>query len=169
MAELLPSEALGAGAGHHIAASPVEEDRRAMWAAPSAQRQRPVSLLAQNRATTAGTGRSSIVVGRCQGTVVVTVHGELDLPKAAHLGATLADLIDGQGNLSVVVDLHDATGSDPDCLSVLVEAAERARRRGGRIELNEPPGSLRSALQLRGLEEFVACSPATAATEDGSP
>ena len=99
--------------------------------------------------------QASIVVSRNRGTVVVTVHGELDLPRAGDLGAMLADLIDGQGNLSVVVDLHDATASEADCLWVFTEAAERARRHGGMIRLTEPPPPLHSALQLRGLDNFV--------------
>ena len=85
----------------------------------------------------------------------MTVHGELDLPRAGDLGAMLADLIDGQGNLSVVVDLHDAIASDADCLWVFTDAAERARRHGGTIKVSEPPAPLSSALQLRGLDNFV--------------
>ncbi len=99
--------------------------------------------------------RSSIVIGRFQGTVVVTVHGELDVIRAAHLGSILSDLIDGQGNLSITVDLHDATASDADSLWVFSEAAERARRRGGTIRLNEPPAPLHQGLQLRGVDHFV--------------
>ena len=99
--------------------------------------------------------RASIVVSRNRGTVVVTVNGELNLARAGDLGAMLADLIDGQGNLSVVVDLHDATASDADCLWVFTDAAERARRHGGTIKVSEPPGPIYSALQLRGLDNFV--------------
>lgn len=97
----------------------------------------------------------SIVIGRQLGTVVVTVHGDLDVGRAGHLGNILADIIDGQGNLSVVVDLHDATTSDPDSLLVFTEAAERARRRGGTVLLNEPHPTLGESLQLRGLDHFV--------------
>ena len=97
----------------------------------------------------------SIVIGRQLGTVVVTVHGDLDVARAGHLGNILADIIDGQGNLSVVVDLRDATTSDPDSLLVFTEAAERARRRGGTVLLNEPHPTLGEALQLRGLDHFV--------------
>lgn len=97
----------------------------------------------------------SIVIGRQLGTVVVTVHGDLDVARAGHLGNILADIIDGQGNLSVVVDLHDATTSDADSLLVFTEAAERARRRGGTVLLNEPHPTLDEALQLRGLDHFV--------------
>jgi anti-anti-sigma factor len=91
-----------------------------------------------------------IVIGRRLGTVVVTVHGELDVARAAQLGTILVDLIDGQGNLSLVVDLHDATTSDPDTLSVFVDAAERAQRRGGTVELEAGDG-----LELRGLDHFM--------------
>lgn len=103
--------------------------------------------------------RSNIVIGRYLGTVVVTVHGDLDAPRAGHLGTILADLIDGQGNLSVTVDLHDATSTDPDALSVFTEAAERARRRGGTMTLSDAPPPLHQALQLRGLDEFLGVAP----------
>ena len=58
-----------------------------------------------------GSSARSIVIGRFRGTVVVTVHGDLGPTRAAHLGLMLTDLIDGQGNLSLVVDLHDATAT----------------------------------------------------------
>ena len=96
----------------------------------------------------------SIVVARSAGTVVVTVRGELDTESSKHLGSILADLIDGQGNLSVLVDLHDASASDPDCLWMLTEAAERAHRRGGTMRL-DAADEVVSALQLRGLNTFV--------------
>lgn len=97
----------------------------------------------------------SIVIGRQLGTVVVTVHGELDMTRAGHLGNVLADLIDGQGNLSLVVDLHDAVTNEPDSLLVFTEAAERARRRGGTVRLNGPHPTLGEALELRGLDHFI--------------
>lgn len=57
---------------------------------------------------------AEVVVGRYQGTVMVTVHGELDPAKVAHLRLLLTDLIDGQGNVAVIVDLQDATAADDD-------------------------------------------------------
>lgn len=93
----------------------------------------------------------SIVIGRYRGTVVVTVHGELGPTRAAHLGNMLTDLIDGQGNLSVIVDLHDATATDAASVSVFADAAERAGRHGGVITLSEPPDILEQALRQRGL------------------
>ena len=106
--------------------------------------------------------RSGVAVGRYQATVVVTVHGELDFARAAHLAHVLADLIDGQGNLSLLVDLHDATAADTHPLSVLADAAERARRRGGAITLSRPPAPLLQALQDAGLGQLLSSvSPAT--------
>jgi anti-anti-sigma factor len=99
--------------------------------------------------------RSGIVIGRYQATVVVTVHGELDRARAAHLGLILADLIDGQGNLSLLVDLHHATAADASPVSVFADADERARRRGGSIALSKPPALLLDALHRRGLGHLV--------------
>lgn len=96
----------------------------------------------------------SITVARSAGTVVVTVLGELDAERSKHLGGILADLIDGQGNLSILVDLHAASARDPDCLWMLTEAAERAHRRGGTMRL-DAAAELTSVLQLRGLDVFV--------------
>jgi anti-anti-sigma regulatory factor len=103
---------------------------------------------------TARCTHSGIVIGRYQATVVVTVHGELDLPKAAHLSYVLADLIDGQGNLSLIVDLHDAT-AEAERVVVFVDAAERANRRGAAMRLSEPPALLHQALRQRGLDHLV--------------
>jgi anti-anti-sigma factor len=103
----------------------------------------------------AAPARSGIVIGRYQRTVVVTVHGELDHPRAAQLNYVLADLIDGQGNLSLLVDLHDATTADAERVSVFAEAAERLRRRGGAMTLSKPPVLLHEALRDGGLGHLV--------------
>jgi anti-anti-sigma regulatory factor len=91
---------------------------------------------------------------------VVTVHGQLDGESSNHLSDILVDLIDGQGNLSIVVDLHDAGATDPDCLWILSEAAERANRRSGTMKVGAVPAAIRSALELRGLDAFVGERPA---------
>ena len=88
---------------------------------------------------------------------MVTVHGELDSEMSTHLGGILADLIDGQGNMSVLVDLHGASATDPDCLWMLTEAAERAHRRGGTMRLDGAT-EVNAALELRGLDVFVGGS-----------
>ncbi|MGH9156921.1 MAG: STAS domain-containing protein [Acidimicrobiales bacterium] len=105
--------------------------------------------------TTTPSARFSIAISRALGTVVVTVHGDLDVPGAGHLSSVLADLIDGQGNLAVMIDLHDASAVDASGVSVLASAAERARRRGGNLSLCDPAEVLYQALQLRGLGALV--------------
>jgi anti-anti-sigma regulatory factor len=100
---------------------------------------------------------STIAVARSAGTVVVTIRGLLDAEASKNLGSILADLIDGQGNMSIVVDLREASAGDPDCLWMLTEAAERAYRRGGTMRLDGAT-EVTSALQLRGLDVFVGGS-----------
>jgi anti-anti-sigma factor len=99
--------------------------------------------------------RSALVIGRYQETVVVTVHGELEHPRTAHLGHVLADLIDGQGNMSLVVDLHDATAADARQMLVLADADQRARQRGGSITLSKPSAALHQVLRQQGLGHVV--------------
>ena len=99
--------------------------------------------------------RSGIVVGRFRGTVIVTVHGPLDEPRAGDLGYVLADLIDGQGNRSLVVDLHDTSAPDHQWLSVLTDAVARARRRGATLRLNQASAGLDAALRRAGLAESL--------------
>jgi anti-anti-sigma factor len=111
---------------------------------------------------------SGIVVGRDQATVVVTVHGELDPPRAAQLGQVLADLIDGQGNLSLAVDLHDAIAADAP-LSVFADAADRTRRHGGAITLSRPPALLHQALREAGLDHLLGPVPGAAAQHRRAP
>ncbi|MGH9222369.1 MAG: STAS domain-containing protein [Acidimicrobiales bacterium] len=99
--------------------------------------------------------RHGIAIGRSLGAVVVTVHGDLDVAASRHLGSVLADLIDGQGNLDVVVDLREAGAADAGSLSVLATAADRAARRGTELSLSDPPELLHQALARRGLGALV--------------
>lgn len=82
-------------------------------------------------------------VARKRGQVVVTVQGDLGLAGAIRLGAVLGDLIDGQGNLTVRVDLRRAGVVDPAGLGVLDVAARLARRRGGDVLVTQPAGDRR--------------------------
>ncbi|MGH9150411.1 MAG: STAS domain-containing protein [Acidimicrobiales bacterium] len=97
----------------------------------------------------------SIAIGRALGAVVVTVHGNLDVAGSRHLDSVLADLIDGQGNLAVVVDLQDASAAGASGPSVLAAAADRAARRGTDLSLSDPPELLHQALELSGLGALV--------------
>ena len=67
------------------------------------------------------------------GGVILTVGGSLDLAGSIRLGAALGDLIDGQGNLSVGIDLRRVMRFDPAGLGVFTVADQLARRRGGTL------------------------------------
>ncbi|MGH9179848.1 MAG: STAS domain-containing protein [Acidimicrobiales bacterium] len=83
----------------------------------------------------------SVAVGRALGIVVVTVRGVLDGVGSVALEHVLTDLIEDQGNLALVVDLKDTTALGPEALAVLLLAAQRARRHGGRFILTSSVGS----------------------------
>lgn len=92
--------------------------------------------LSAGGATGAGDRRDlTFAVSRALGTVVVTARGTLDAAGSPVLKAVLGDLIDNQGNLAVVVDLHDVTDVDPDCLDIFVTAHGWALMRGGHLSL----------------------------------
>lgn len=100
----------------------------------------------------------SLVVGRALGTVVVTVDGQLDLPGCLLLERLLADLIDGQGNLAVAVDLGRAI-VEPGALGVFVESARRAQLHGTKFILNQPPPGTHEALEAAGHADLVEVLP----------
>jgi anti-anti-sigma factor len=100
----------------------------------------------------------SLVVGRGLGTVVVTVEGELDLAGCQLLENVLTDLIEGQGNLTVAVDLSKAI-VEPEALMVFIDAARQARRLGSRFVLKEPPTHTHEALQSGGFDDLVEVLP----------
>lgn len=96
-------------------------------------------------------GPFSFAVGRASSTVVVTVRGVLDGAGAGALRRVLADLIEDQGNLAVVVDLrHLALGPESE-LGVFAWAARCADRRGATLELADPPDDVEAWLEAQGL------------------
>ena len=105
-----------------------------------------------------GTPAVSLVVGRALGTVVVTVDGALNLDSSELLARVLTDLIEGQGNLAVAVDLGKAI-VDPEAVTVFAEAATRASKRGTRFILEKPPVETREALQAGGYGDLVEVLP----------
>jgi anti-anti-sigma factor len=100
----------------------------------------------------------SLVVGRGLGTVVVTVEGELDVAGCRLLEGVLTDLIEGQGNLTVAVDLGKAM-VEPEALIVFIDAARQARRRGTKFVLKEPPTETHDALESEGYGETIEVLP----------
>lgn len=75
-------------------------------------------------------------IRRISTVVLVSVHGDVDAPGSALFRRILEDLIDGQGNLSIVVDVHDARVCDSSGVSTLAWAVERAARRGGTLAVS---------------------------------
>lgn len=104
------------------------------------------------------TANLSLVVGRGLGTVVVTVDGELDLPGCERLRRVLSDLIEGQGNRAVAVDLAKAI-VEPNALDVFIDAAHQSRRQGTRFILKEPPTDTHEALHSAGFGDLIDIRP----------
>ncbi len=77
----------------------------------------------------------SIVIRRQLGTVVVIVRGELDALGSELLAAAISDLVDGQGNLDVVVDLVGLAKLAPPTLEAIAAGAHASAQRGGRLRL----------------------------------
>ncbi len=93
-------------------------------------------------------------VRRESGSVVVTVYGNIDLPTSIRLGATLGDLIEGQGNLAVAVDLHHVGYVESRALGVFAAAARLATIHGGSLTVTGmPPRS--SHIETRGVTNEV--------------
>jgi hypothetical protein len=84
----------------------------------------------------------SLTVRRGQGGVMVTVSGELNQPGRQRLGQVLDDLIIGQDNLFLTVELPDTKRVGIDTLEVLVGAVEGAWARQGRLAVRTPRGDL---------------------------
>ena len=88
----------------------------------------------------------TLIVSRTFGTVVLALHGEIEGSGPPYLGAVLHDLIDGQGNLALVVDLGAARGLDHSVVEVLSAAARSMNRRGGWLRLARPSQAVTRAL-----------------------
>lgn len=100
----------------------------------------------------------SIAVGRAMGTVVVTVHGEIDTASVRHLEQILEDLIENQENMRVVVDLRDVAQLDAAGVTALLVAANRAHQHGGAFSVNEPSGAVYDSLKDAGVAEVIPIS-----------
>ncbi len=65
----------------------------------------------------------------------VTWRGEMYTVDLDSFRAVLLDLVDGQGNLAVAIDLPDMVAVDLPLLEVLVDIEERPVRRGGKLSV----------------------------------
>lgn len=92
---------------------------------------------------------------RQDGHVIVAVHGELDAFSAPTLRERLSDLIECQGNLSLVVDLGSTTFIDSSGLAVLAKAHTWLQARGGELRLARPRRSAIKVLEITGLSRML--------------
>ena len=88
----------------------------------------------------------SFAIRRVGGGVVVTVRGDVDRDGVEDLTGVLRDLIDNQGNGTVVVDLRYVAGVDASLADVFSAASAWARRHGARFGVHAPPPVLVGAL-----------------------
>jgi len=100
----------------------------------------------------------SLVMGRFLGTVVVTLHGGIDLAASLRLAGALRDLIHEDAS-AVVVDLGDASRIDGLGVDVVASAARAMAQRGRELRLARPTSPVLGALTAAGLAGLVSTAP----------
>jgi anti-anti-sigma factor len=133
---------------------PVERLRGSWWSRSVGDAPRATGNASGDRPE-AQNGELAIVIGRSLGTVVVRLAGPMDALAATRRAATLDDLIDGQGNLGIAVDLTAVRRIAPSGLRVFSAAASDLERRGGRLSLWGSRNGVLNALQHAGLGRFI--------------
>jgi anti-sigma B factor antagonist len=83
------------------------------------------------------------------------VIGEVDGQTAPFLRDRLLDVIDGQGNLAVALDLSAMTFIDSAGLSALVDLDGRARQRGAAFALHNPRPTTARVFEIAGLNQIL--------------
>lgn len=109
----------------------------------------------------------ALVFGRALGKVIVSIQGSVDARTAPELRHRLADLIDGQGNRHVVLELSATDRVDPAGLSVFVDAHKRMQKTAGELVFSSPPPSVASAFRAAGLDKIFTVTPAWAHPANG--
>ena len=84
-------------------------------------------------------------VARDGGVVRVTWRGEMTGGDQRAFRAIVTDLVDGQGNLNVAIELADMVTVDVRLLDMLVEIEQRVAARGGQLSVSTRTASWRPA------------------------
>jgi anti-anti-sigma factor len=84
-------------------------------------------------------------------TVVLALHGELDLASAGRLREALAALTAE----TVLIHLHDLSFMDSSGLAVLLDAKRRGDRRGRSVRFDGATGDVRYVLERTGTLGFI--------------
>lgn len=101
----------------------------------------------------------SLELSRALGMAVVHVRGTLDAGAAPALRTRLANVIDGQGNRQVVLDLRGMTAIDRAGMLVLVDALTRMEDYGGDLVLSGPTSAVAEQLRAARLHEVFLITP----------
>lgn len=67
----------------------------------------------------------------------------------------LRDLIEGQGNQSIVVDLSELHRLHDSAVDVLLSTAQSSSRQGSHLALSRPSAEVAKALEVAGLADLV--------------
>ncbi len=103
--------------------------------------------------------RLSLVFGRSLGRVVVEISGPLDATSAGQLRHRLTDLVDGQGNRHVVLDLRGMTLVDSAGLSVLIHAHKRIQMNAGQLVFSGASPEVLRVFEAAGLDKVFCLTP----------
>jgi anti-anti-sigma factor len=96
---------------------------------------------------------------RARGKVIVHVDGALDAASAPELEDRLVDVIDGQGNRQLVLDLTGTTRVDAAGLAVLVLALRRMNEMGGELALSGLTRGVVETIDASGLHGVFRITP----------
>ena len=86
-----------------------------------------------------------------RGTILLTVHGDLDLHSADELGDRLVGAVE-RGALSLVVDLSDVGFVDSQGLGALLRGTRRLGAGEGRFRLVVPAPEIRRVFEITALD-----------------
>ena len=86
---------------------------------------------------------------------MVTVRGELDTLGAELVAGALQDIIEGQGNLDVLLDVAGLPSIDPHGVQMVAVAAATSSKRRGRLRLAGATRTVSDTLIAAGLGAVI--------------
>ena len=104
-----------------------------------------------------------LTVSAAGGTVSVTVHGPFETDRTPLFRQLLIDLVEGETNLDVSIDVSGVSVVDADTVSALVEIAAHVEARGGRLFICNAADDIADQLSPSSIE-VVRCEPGQACT-----
>jgi len=91
---------------------------------------------------------------RLDQTVVLHLHGELDMATTPVFDQALTSVLSG-GAAELVVDLSCLTFMDSTGISMLLSAAQRSDQAGKAFQVRSPTRTVRKALRLTGVDRML--------------